>query len=152
MGLEADLAAFSAKLDNDVALFMSTRGLNIAKAAIIMSLFENVYSYQSPAKHPYERRYDNGGLSDPQNIVADYDLTYALPDGFQLTVKDVANDEEGLPVAEIIESGQGYHWTESEMYQKQIPRPFYEEAEKIAAADLPNELKAWLTSKGYEII
>lgn len=130
MSLAQDIAAFNLRLDTALKETMEYDVFNEARDAILAHVFDDVYDkYTSHAKDPYERRYTEGGLADTSNIV----LTASGPtgDGWEITVEDLAPDQDGLPVAEIIESGEGYHWENSEIYQKEpYPRPFHKKAEK----------------------
>lgn len=88
-------------------------------------------AYRSGADVPYQRRETNGGLKDPDN----YEVTV---DGMELTV---VNNTKGNPmyqnsqgwdegyITDLIESGDGYHWTQSEIY-REMPweRPFMEQS------------------------
>lgn len=88
-------------------------------------------AYHSSADAKYQRRGSNGGLADPDN----YEVTI---DGMEMTV---TNNTKGNPlyqnsdgwdegyITDLIESGDGYHWKKSEIYQE-MPweRPFMEES------------------------
>lgn len=132
MSIEADIAAYNARLDAAIADTMMTDVFIAARDHILLSVFENVYDKYTPSgQNPYERRYDNGGLSDFRNI----ELVSSGPtaNGFEIEVRDMAEgiDGEG-PIDQVIESGVGYTWTESDIYKRQpYPRPFYEGAEKM---------------------
>lgn len=142
VGIETDLAAFGARLDAAVANVMENFVHAAAQIAITKSIEENVYEKYDPTE--YERRRERGGLTDPANIRIRGGHVIVSADGvqsvFEMEVEDVAKDEDGLPVAEIIESGEGYHWENSRIYQwerdgRPLRRPFYEPAEKIMALE-----------------
>lgn len=153
MSLAADIAAFNARLDAAIADVMEHDIYNLALTSILAVIFPMVYDkYDSPAIEPYERRYDNGGLSDPRNIKLVG--SGPVPNGYYIEVRDLAKDEDGLPLDEIIESGEGYHWKESQIYKKQpYPRPFYEAAEKFAVEGgwFANDLKKGLQDRGFTV-
>lgn len=89
-------------------------------------------NYDQP-EYPISRRYDNGGLMDPNN--------YPVVNPDKMTM-EVSNETKGNPywasrsegwdpgyINDIIEEGVGYHWTRSRIYMSQpYPRPFMEEA------------------------
>lgn len=88
--------------------------------------------YDEPG-YPTSRRYDNGGLMDPDN--------YPVTNPDKMTM-EVANETKGNPywrppmsegwdpgyINDIIESGDGYNWQGSVIYNFNIPRPFMAEA------------------------
>lgn len=169
MGLSADLAQFSARLDAAVQAVVETRIFRAAQVNIALAVEKcvydnNVYNKQPPAvKHPYERRRSEGGLQDPRNIVmVGGGATVTKTPGIttiELEVQDIAKDEDGLPVAEIIESGEGYHWENSRIYKwehegRPLARPFHEEAEKMLIEDGSVEaaLRSGLNALGFTVI
>ena len=106
-----------------------------AVAAIQRSVMENVYSAY-PFPKVYERKYDQGGLLDPDNMVSTYDKTLKT-----LTVEDIRPDWEptrrvhaGRNVSEVVETGKGYD------FKQMGPRPFHEPAEKELGDGLADQL------------
>lgn len=99
------------------------------KKCVSESVEKNVY----PAYHPrqYERREDSGGLSDVDNYTVEegkLSLTLINETVGNARYSDTQGWDPG-PITDIIESGSGYHWTGSEIYQSQpYPRPFMEQA------------------------
>ncbi len=99
------------------------------KKCVSDSVVENVYSAYYPEK--YVRRRSNGGLSDPENYtVTEGKLSLSLIN--ETPGNSEYADSEGWdsgPITDIIESGSGYHWTNSKIYNLQpYPRPFMEQA------------------------
>ena len=97
-----------------------------------------VYEKYAPSQYdvpeyPISRRYDNDGLMDPDN--------YPVTNPDKMTM-EVSNETKGNlywrpPMSEgwdpgyindIIESGDGYNWQNSLIYNFNIPRPFMAEA------------------------
>ena len=89
--------------------------------------------YTKPG-YPISRRYDNGGLMDPDN--------YPVTNPDKMTM-EVSNETKGNPywrppmsegwdpgyINDIIEKGVGYNWSDSDIYQMEpYPRPFMAEA------------------------
>lgn len=88
--------------------------------------------YDAP-EYPISRRYDNNGLMDPDN--------YPVTNPGKMTM-EVSNETKGNPywrppmsegwdpgyINDIIESGDGYNWQGSLIYNSNIPRPFMAEA------------------------
>lgn len=164
MGLSADLAQFSAKLDAAVQAVVETRIFRAAQVNIAIAVEKCVYEAYTPGgKHPYERRRSEGGLQDPRNIVmVGGKATVTKTPGIttiELEVQDIAKDQDNLPVAEIIESGEGYHWENSRIYKwehegRPLARPFHEEAEKMLIEDGSVEaaLRSGLNALGFTVI
>lgn len=89
--------------------------------------------YDEPG-YPTSRRYDNGGLMDPDN--------YPVTNPDKMTM-EVSNETKGNPywrpprsegwdpgyINDIIENGVGYNWQDSDIYKMEpYPRPFMAEA------------------------
>lgn len=82
----------------------------------------NVYDKYEPTQ--YKRRKKNGGLQDTFQA-------HEIADGID-TIGIVDNRHETI----VVESGEGYTWTNSRIYAMQpFPRPFYEAAEDELIAD-----------------
>lgn len=89
-----------------------------------------VGSYKSAAKEPYQRRGSAGGMTDVNNYpVTESELTLKIENITQGNPEYSDSDGwDGGYIHDIIESGEGYHWKRSEIYQNQPwPRPFMEE-------------------------
>jgi len=114
--------AVQTTLENDVA--------NHAKDVLKDKIQTVVYDQYDPTE--YERKYSNGGLLDDENIeikkgkgsisirsTRTNDDDTDGRDGYARGTKDVAS---------ILETGTGYTWTRSAIYQMQpYPRPFHYE-------------------------
>lgn len=93
---------------------------NEVNEAVRQTLKENVQTevydkYTPQGNNPYER---TGGLLEDKNI----ESTFL---GNELIVRSIRN-ENGRDIAEVIESGEGYTWTNSTIYNMQpFPRPFH---------------------------
>lgn len=91
---------------------------------------EAVKTYKSSAKVKYQRRGSSGGMSDPKNYeIQEGDLSLTV---FNNTLGNSAyENSDGWDsgyINDIIETGEGYHWRKSEIYENQPwPRPFMEE-------------------------
>ena len=124
MSLQTDLALFRAKLDKAIQQSMEGVVADMAKAALKQAVYERVYDVYSPVR--YERKMDQGGLSDTENMEARYD-----PATMTLEVEDVRRDEDtGRLVAPVVESGRGYK------YSSPGARPFHAYAEKMMGQGL----------------
>ena len=106
-----------------------------AVSAIQRSVMEHVYE-EYPMPRVYERKYDNGGLLDPANMVSSYDKTLKT-----LTVEDIRPDWEptrqshaGRNVSVVVETGKGYD------FKSFGPRPFHEPAEKELGDGLADQI------------
>ena len=162
MSIEADLSAFRIALDNAIKEIMETDILRVAQVDIMAAVEENVYAKYTPSGYnPYVRRREMGGLQDPNNIVLKGDgvsvISTPTESIFEMEVEDVAKDEDGFPVAEIIESGEGYHWKESRIYKMEhagmpLKRPFYEAAEELLASEsaVPYWIQHGLENRGFK--
>lgn len=128
-------------LINDVA--------NVAKEEMSQTIKEEVYKSYSPTE--YERREDDGGLSDVRNMVA-------KPEGNnEISIRNMttgSGDDYSQLIDQIIVYGQGYTWEESEIYKMQpFPRDFY----KMTAERLKGNqkhltaFKAGMTKLGFKI-
>ena len=87
-------------------------------------------AYVSTAKKKYQRRGVSGGLADPSNYeVSRKGLTLTVINN--TTGNSAYENSDGWDedyITDIIESGSGYHWRNSEIYQNQPwERPFMEE-------------------------
>ena len=82
---------------------------------------DDVYGvYTSSAKVPYVRRKENGGLLDDNN----FQITFIKD---KLIIKNITNGKDNDEwIIPIIETGKGYTWEKSEIYQTKQARPFNE--------------------------
>ena len=93
---------------------------------------EVVYNAYSPTY--YERRYEDGGLSDKKNMKHDIEET---ANGFNITVKNITKGHEGYYmadghtdgyIADIIEEGKGYGYGLDDVIGA---RPFNEVSQEV---------------------
>lgn len=127
MGLDEDLAAFEARLDAAIQSAMETEVTEAAKSTLQESVYTQVYDKYQPKM--YLRAGDFGGLSDEQEMEAEYD-----PLARKLTVTDMRRDEDdGRLVAPVVESGRGYRYR---LRPNPGPRPFH----SVAEAEMGNGL------------
>lgn len=99
------------------------------KECVSRSADENVYSLYTPTQ--YERRENNGGLSDPGNYeVNEGDMSLTLVNNTPGNAERAGEGYDSGAITDLIESGTGYHWRESKIYKMMpYPRPFMEKAE-----------------------
>lgn len=105
---------------------------DLAKAALRVSIQENVYGQYSPFM--YKRRGDEGGLADYDNIQATYH-----PADKELEIEAIATGNPNYTptdgrLDDLIESGT-YNYRPAD--GSLGPRPFYEKAEAMLEAQMP---------------
>lgn len=108
-----------------------------------------VYAKYRPSQ--YERRKENGGLLDEENM--DYEIKVE-GNRIKLIMYSTVRREYGSPeyIDSVIVTGKGYQWERSRIYQSQMPRDFYKVAQEIIESEeLRIKLKRVLQSKGYTI-
>ena len=90
--------------------------------------YEYVYPFYTPTA--YKRRYAGGGLGDPGNYeVKRGELTLTLINNTTGNGSQPGESWTSGFINDIIESGSGYGWRHSEIYQDQpYPRPFMQNA------------------------
>lgn len=140
MSLAADLAMFTAKLNTAVQSAMEGPVADTAKAFLADAVETEVYDVYDPVY--YERKKNEGGLSDIDNMEATYDAA-----NMTLEVEDVRRDEEtGRLVAPVVESGRGYR------YFSPGARPFHKVAEENMAktGELERALEYGLRQAGFD--
>ena len=124
--------AFRVKLDSAIKTTLEGPVEDALWGGIAASVVERVYDAYTPTK--YKRRYTHdGGLLDTDS----YDFkTEQHGNEHTLTVTNMTKGNPNYSlsdgwdagyITDIIESGKGYHWKKSEIYQTQQPRPFMEE-------------------------
>lgn len=121
-------------LQNEVA--------NEARRVMKENVITEVYQKYSPTN--YER---TGGLYQDKNIET------KLVDDNTLTVRNI-REENGRDIANIIETGTGYDWERSRIYNMQpYPRPFHAEtARELDEKGLAkNALKKGLERQGLNV-
>lgn len=106
-------------LEEDVA--------EVARQTMQEKIQTDVYKAYTPTQ--YER---TGGLLQ--------DVEVHLINENTLEIQDTRTDEvNGRLITPVIESGIGYEWTKSEIYQRELPRPFVEETAKALEDGLAKE-------------
>lgn len=112
-------------IEKEIAGVLADNGIReMAQEFFASSTKETVYWY-----HPtmYKQRGAHGGLADPKN----YEVK---SEGLTMTITNNTESNENQPnpsggyINDIIESGQGYEWVKSEMYQMEYARPFMSDA------------------------
>lgn len=151
MSLLDEYNTWKEKLDSAVATVLETDVAETLKTAVSDSVRENVYDEYTPTL--YKRREDNGGLSDKRNY-----FTWAEIDalGYSLNLLNTTTGNEAYAnsqgydsgyITDIIESGNGYHWTSSDIYMEGQPRPFMDFALNEAVTSGKSELALLLGLK-----
>lgn len=108
------------KLDEAINDALEKEVLDEAKTVMKEEIQERVYDAYTPTK--YKRRMQNGGLLDDKNI-----KHQVLTGSHTLYVRNVTDN--GFTV-ETVETGKGYTWKNSAIYQNPFPRPFHKPAEE----------------------
>ena len=123
--------------------------------AVSRSAEINVYGAYTPAE--YERRgADGGGIADKDNYEVHTDALQRSDTAFTAGMRLYNNTKGNLKyqwsegwdddfITDIIESGHGYHWKRSEIYQMNLPRPFMEQG-------LDDFVDGYLTQKLDELL
>ncbi|MEG2289629.1 MAG: hypothetical protein RSC24_06640 [Clostridium sp.] len=117
------------------------------KDAMDKAITYTVYLAYTPES--YERRYNEGGLGDISNMEHDIDIQ-----GSRITVTLRNNakgsyDDTNSYIGDIVASGDGYTWTNSEIYKSQQERDFYEETANILRqGKIVNSIKKELKKRG----
>src|SRR5690606_37531924 len=115
---------------------------------------EVVYAAYSPES--YERREDNGGLSDPRNM--QITEVFVEGNGVKLTFENLTKGNDSLQgeyTADLIEYGEGFagkHWNSVGEWSK--PRKFAEETAirlRSNPTQLLNALKSELSKRGFQV-
>lgn len=145
MGITADIAAFSAKLDAAIDSAMQGPVLDGAKEAIQKSAFSNVYSAYSPKF--VSRRMSGGGLGDTGEYVGAYgdkELTIHNTTPWQHLYGGAYPGEE---LAEAIASGSAqYH------FQNAGARSWMPEAERDFAPEFERIIAGSLSAAGFSVL
>ena len=145
-----DFSDVLAEIEKGIDDFMKNEDTHeVASRMFADSTIELVYKQYEPTVYdgpgyPISRRYDEGGLQDWRNYhvlnIGKMNMTvinetmgnwvWAPMTPFTGRVVSPYPSEgwDAGYINDIIESGQGYHWTRSEIYKNRIARPFMEEA------------------------
>lgn len=110
----ADLEKF---MNNSIKSALANEVNETVRQTLKENIESEVYDKYTPqGKNPYQR---TGGLLEDKNIESTFN-------GNELIVRSVRRSEDGRDIAEVIESGEGYTWTSSTIYDMQpFPRPFH---------------------------
>lgn len=150
MDIKNEIAKFEAELNEAIDFTMTGQMTETAKVYIARAVETEVYDkYPNPII--YERKKNDGGLSDMNNIDSVYDKATHTLEVYN-TRKDGTRD-----VVEIVESGVGYEFTPGPdsasdgAYLK--PRPFHSVAEENIERDNALEiiLGLGLSIKGFDV-
>lgn len=124
------------------------------KEIMLEHIETDVYNAYEPKT--YSRRGDDGGLSDPDNIVVqrEYDGAVSIENvtvGREFYFQDreaIRSDNADSPLAPIIETGKGYDY-----WNKSFPRPFVKNTVEEIVQDkiIENTLKEGLKKQGLEV-
>ena len=123
------LEELMAKLQEQVQDVVKNNVVETIKDVETEHIREDVYNTYTPTM--YQRRYEDNGLIDGEN------MKEVIKKEYNTISLDITNDTLGNPdptvgyIDSIIESGEGYKWKNSEIYQEQpYPRPFTENTYK----------------------
>ena len=124
------------------------------KEIMLEHIETDVYNAYEPKT--YSRRSDDGGLSDPDNIVVqrEYDGIVSIENvtvGREFYFQDreaIRSDNADSPLTPIIETGKGYDY-----WNKSFPRPFVKNTVDEIVQDkiIENTLKKGLKKQGLEV-
>lgn len=99
----------------------------------------------------YERRQDNGGLTDKENMDYEVELEGSK---IKIIMYNTTRREKGQPefIDSVIVTGQGYQWNSS-IKKAQMPRDFYKVAQEIIdSEEFRIKIKRKLKFRNYKII
>lgn len=129
---------------------------NIVKETMSKHIKTDVYdAYKSNANNKYERRGDNGGLSDTRNYKSK--INNIDKNSTEIFIYNDTNgtSQDGYrDIVPVIEYGEGYQWESSEIYRIQpYPRPFNENTANELKENnvIPDTVKKALRNKGYDV-
>lgn len=145
MGITADIAAFSAKLDAAIDSAMQGPVLDGAKEAIQKAAFAYVYNAYQPKF--YSRRMSGGGLASEDNLFGAYgdkELTIYNETPWQHLYGGAYPGED---LAEAIASGSArYH------FQNAGARSFMPEAERDFGPEFERIIAGALAGAGFSVM
>lgn len=143
----------------DVSDSLKTIKITDIDDSMVEAIYETVYNPYAPTeKYPYNRRYEDGGLSDKDNFRLSTVPTIGF-DSVEVVIRNMTqgnknyrssvHDWDGsytFEIDRIIVNGEGYSWVNSRFYNVKIPRDFYEatrlRVEKYLRKRIIEELKA----------
>lgn len=139
-----DLKSLFAHLNKDIGKSLKRDVSKVAAQAISETVIEETYEdYQSNALDPYER---TGALADIRNMQVE------VLDDNTISITNERHDGN-VDVAQIVATGIGYSWKESEMYKNPYARNFYEGAMRRLEANGNHKkaLEDGLKRMGYKM-
>jgi hypothetical protein len=113
------LADLEKYLNQQIKKSLSSEVADVARDTMSKHVMSDVYQAYEPTQ--YQR---TGDLYK--------DISTTMKNDNTLEIENVARDEEsGRLIAPVVESGEGYEWKKSRIYQMQpFPRPFVENTAK----------------------
>jgi hypothetical protein len=135
------LADIEKYLNQKIKKSLSNEVADVARDTMSKHVMSDVYQAYEPAQ--YQR---TGDLYK--------DISTAMKNDNTLEIENVARDEEtGRLIAPVVESGEGYEWEKSRIYQMQpFPRPFVENTAKELESGLAKEALAdGLRKQGLDV-
>lgn len=131
------------QLESDLEDILRDEVSNTVDSIMSQQLYEQVYRYPASPQAEKQRRYDNGGLWDPDNIVS------RVEPGLVLVVEDIAPFQDGKThkddLSDVVEFGIGG-------YRQPGPRPFVRETQKeLAAGEAEKAVLDGLKARLYEV-
>lgn len=141
MNIMDEYARIRAKLDGAITSGLHNQVAEGLKERVKEKAYAKVYSYTPGPDFLRTRRYEWGGLADPNNMIA-------YVEGTTLTLDNVTglqNSAQTRLEVPIVESGDGYN--------QPYPRPFMNEArdEYVDSGKAEHDLIAALESAGFTV-
>lgn len=131
------------QLESDLEDILQNEVLNTVDSILGRQIYEQVYTYQATPKAMESRRYDEGGLFDPDNIVS-----HVKP-GLTLIVENDAPFQDGKPHKDALSDVVEFALPR---YRQPGPRPFIRETQKeLAAGEGEKAVLNGLEARGYEV-
>lgn len=141
MSIMDEYARIRAKLEGAITSGLQDQVAEGLKERVKEKAYANVYSYTARPEFMKSRRYERGGLADPNNMIAHTEgLTLTLDNVTEL--QNRAQTELEVP---IVESGDGYN--------QPYPRPFMDEArnEYVDNGGAKDDLMDAIRSAGFTV-
>jgi hypothetical protein len=135
------LADIEKYLNQKIKKSLSNEVADVARDTMSKHVMSDVYQAYEPTQ--YQR---TGDLYK--------DISTAMKNDNTLEIENIARDEEtGRLIAPVVESGEGYEWEKSRIYQMQpFPRPFVENTAKELESGLAKEALAdGLRKQGLDV-
>jgi hypothetical protein len=128
-------------LNQQIKKSLSNEVADVARDTMSKHVMSDVYQAYEPTQ--YQR---TGDLYK--------DISTTMKNDNTLEIENVARDEEsGRLIAPVVESGEGYEWKKSRIYQMQpFPRPFVENTAKELESGLAKQaLVDGLRKQGLDV-